>query len=80
MAEETYESIQKEIVQAKKDARAKVSELEKKKKSFVMEQTFTGEELMTVRNALYDGNSIGAREPSLYHVLEQILENRFTDY
>lgn len=72
----TYKSIEKKIAQAEKDAKAEVSRLETKKRLFINEQTFTGHELMIMKNAMKSNKGGCDSEPCLYYVLEQILKNR----
>jgi len=69
----TYQSIEKELVQAGKNARDEVERLRTKKRGFINDQTFTGVELMIMRNLMKSDSSY---EPNLFHVLEKILEER----
>lgn len=73
----TYESIEKEIAQAKKDATVEVERLETKKRLFINNQTFNGAELMVMRNIMRiaKGDS-SSDEPNLFYVLEKILKER----
>jgi hypothetical protein len=75
MSNITYDSIKAEIVQADIDARSEEARLKKKKQDFIRKQSFTGDELLNMRNALKQGYSEGS-EPWLDKVLEDILEHR----
>ena len=75
MSDITYDSIKAEIVQADIDASAAKNRLEKKKKDFIRKQSFTGDELLTMRNAIQHGYG-NSTEPWLDKILEDILEDR----
>jgi hypothetical protein len=79
MAEDTYQSIQDEIKAVEKNAESEVEALEKKKRLFIDEQTFTGKELMQMRQILLNGGS-RLEDPRLDYILERILKDRNNEY
>ena len=73
-----YTELKKEIKKAETDKNVAVKTAEQELENFIKAQTFTGAELLKIRDKIIDENSCKSLydEPRLDYILEKILADR----